>query len=412
MTQPSIWRLSLGHEPDAALDILSSLVNKSLVAVRPAGSAPRYRLLESVRTYALERLVSTGAEPRAREAHVAVVVKMAVAAEPAILAGHIREQAERLMQEHANITAALDYALDAKGDHASALRIVGGLMLYLKVRSSFVESTLWCERVLAGTESLETRERGRALLCHGVGTLHFGKAAGSLLLEAARVAALNGDRWAEGYANGFYALWLCSCGNPALAEEPAGLVELIGKELDDPILRGLAGLARGWIHISVEDYTAAIAVLGAVRHLGPDSHQRHFIAMYMGLSRFALGEYSKAAADLLDALDLALGLYNARGMAGPIEACGYICTKMGLCEDAVRFLALAHKVRERTAVPLFRFWVEHHNAIEASLRARLDAAEFDALWEAGRRMREEDAVNEVSARLRQFCAEGQTPIRA
>jgi hypothetical protein len=52
----------------------------------------------------------------------------------------------------------------------------------------------------------------------------------------------------------FYAMWLCNWGRSQLAVEPTALVERIADELDDPILRGAAGLARGWIHIAAQDY--------------------------------------------------------------------------------------------------------------------------------------------------------------
>ena len=402
---------SLGHDPDAALEILASLVNKSLVAVVPTTSAPRYRLLESVRSYACNSLRSTEEETRAHETHVAVVVKMCETANANMLVGHVREQVEHLMNEHGNVAAALDYALDTKGDHASAQRIVGSLMLYLKVRSHFVQAIQWCKRALAGTEALETRERGRALLCLGVATVHSGKAAGetgSVLLDAARIAALNGDKWGEAYANVFYAMWFCNWGRSQLAVEPTVLVERIAEELDDPILRGIAGLVRGWIHIAAQEYAEAISVLRAARDLGSDLHQRHFIDMYIGLSLFALGSYPAAAAQWLEALRSATALFNARGMAGSCEGCGYISARVGNLQNAVRFLACAQKIRERTAVPLFNFWVAHHDATEAALRAKLAPGEFEALWSAGQRMREEDIVNEVSGRLRDFSTMGQS----
>jgi hypothetical protein len=205
----------------------------------------------------------------------------------------------------------------------------------------------------------------------------------------------------------FYAMWLCNWGRSQLAAEPVALVERIGEELDDPILRGMAGLARGWIHIAAQDYAPAVAVLRAVRNLGSDLHQRHFIDVYIGLSLFALGDYPAAAAQWLEGLRNTAPLFNSRGMAGSTEGCGYICAKIGLCADAVRFLACAQKVRERTAVPLFNFWVAHHDATEAALRAKLDPAEFEALWNAGQRVREEDIINEVSGRLLEFSAMGQ-----
>lgn len=402
---------SLGHDPDAALEILASLVNKSLVAAIPAMSAPRYRLLESVRSYASNSLRSTDEETRAHETHVAVIVKMCETAHAYMLAGRVREQTEHLMHEHGNVVAALDYALDTKSDHASALRIVGSLMLYLKVRSLFVEAIQWCKRSLAGIEALETRERGRALLCLGVATVHSGKAAGetgSVLLEAARISALNDDKWGEAYANVYYAMWFCNWGRSQLALEPTVLVERIAEELDDPILRGIAGLARGWIHIAAQDYAVAIKVLRAARNLGADVHQHHFIDMYIALSLFALGDNPAAAAQWLEALRTAAKLFNARGLAGACEGCGYISARIGTPQDAVRFLASAQKVRERTAVPLFNFWVGFHDATETALRAMLEPAEFETLWSAGQRMREEDIVNEVSERLRDYSARGKS----
>jgi hypothetical protein len=141
-----------------------------------------------------------------------------------------------------------------------------------------------------------------------------------------------------------------------------------------------------------------------VKRLGPRIDQCHFIDMYIGLSLFALGEYPAAAAQWLEALHGAAAVFNIRGMAGVCEGCAYICTKLGTFADAVRFLACAQKIRERTAAPLFNFWIAHHDATEAALRAELDPAEFEGLWSAGQLMKEEDIVNEVSTRLRDFSA--------
>jgi hypothetical protein len=376
--------------------------------VVPTMNARRYRLLESVRSYAGDGLRSSGEESRAHDTHVAVVVKMCEMAHADMLAGRMREQAEHLMHEHSNITTALDYALGTKRDHASALRIVGSLLLYAQMRSTFTEAHQWCARALAGTEALETRERGRALLCFGAVTVFAGKAvgtgAGGLLLDAARIAALHGDKWAEGYASGYYAMWLCAWGRWKEADKPTAAVERLAEELNDPILRGRAGLARGWIHIAARDYARAIAVLRAVHALGTNAAQRHFIGMYIGFSLFAVGEYASAAAQWLESLRISAALFNARGIAACCEGCGYICTRRGSLRDAVRFLGFALKIRERTAVPLFSFWVEYHDAAEAVLRAELEPAEFEVLWAGGQEAREEDMANEVSARLREFSA--------
>ena len=56
------------HDPETIVDLLSGLVQKSLVIVDPSLSPPRYRLLETVREFALERLRGNGEEQQARDA--------------------------------------------------------------------------------------------------------------------------------------------------------------------------------------------------------------------------------------------------------------------------------------------------------------------------------------------------------
>jgi predicted ATPase/class 3 adenylate cyclase len=65
----------LGAPGAALLDILTSLVEKSLITVRPDPLGRRYRLLETIRQYALERLGERGEAQAARDAHLAHVIE-------------------------------------------------------------------------------------------------------------------------------------------------------------------------------------------------------------------------------------------------------------------------------------------------------------------------------------------------
>ncbi|HUO19638.1 MAG TPA: winged helix-turn-helix domain-containing protein [Steroidobacteraceae bacterium] len=396
---------ALGHTPEAAIELLTGLVEKSLVTMRPGLMPPRYQLLETVREYAGGQLRAAEEEPRARRAHLALVVRMAEAAHADMVGGRMRERIEQLVHEHGNIGAASQYALGAGAEPAAALRITSGLALYVKARGAYDVGPLWCRAALEATHGLETRERGRTLLCLGVATVHrgdSGDATAGTLLEAARLAQLNGDDWGEAYANGYYALWLCNWGRARAAAAPVAVVERIAALRSDPILAGLAGLARGWMAYGAGDYAAALAALQSVRELGGDLHQRHFIDMYIGLARYALGEYTLAAAQFLDSLQRAATVANIRGVAGSIEGCGYLAAHAGECSDAARFLAAARRIRERTGVPLFNFWLPWHERADALVRARLGAAAYESASAAGWRMRDEDAANEVRTRLQRF----------
>ena len=77
---------AFGRLPETVVDLLTGLVNKSLVSVDQSVSPPRYRLLESVREFALEQLRISGEERRARDAHLAYIVRITETAHQDMLA--------------------------------------------------------------------------------------------------------------------------------------------------------------------------------------------------------------------------------------------------------------------------------------------------------------------------------------
>ena len=397
---------AVGSDPETVVDLLTGLVKKSLVSAVPGLSPPRYQLLESVRDYALERLRSTGEEPRARAAHQDIFVRVCQAAHRDILDGHMRQCVEQLIHEHGNIAAALEYEPDSVHGRTAVMSIVGALILYIKARGVYLTAQTWCQRALAGSAGDSSVERGRALLCLGVATFYgtAGKeVVGDMLAEAARIAREHADLWTEGYADGLYALWLANGGNATQAFTYVANTARIGEQTNDAILRGLAGLAHGWLYIARGDQAAAIVALRAVRDLSHDLHQQHFIDMYIGLAHFALRELPAAARQWQEAMRRAAEVSNIRGVAGSIEGCAYIAAQTGRYPQAARLLAAAARFRERTGSPLFNFWLPHHDQAQMALRSSMAAGSYDEATAAGRAMREEDAAAEARALLDVFA---------
>ncbi|MGD0441775.1 MAG: adenylate/guanylate cyclase domain-containing protein [Acidimicrobiales bacterium] len=99
----------------AVTDLVASLVDKNLVVAEPADSALRYRLLETIRQFAAERLVESGGSEADELAKAHCLHFLSVAeASRAAFAG--REQAKwirRLNAEQGNIWRAIDHAADA-----------------------------------------------------------------------------------------------------------------------------------------------------------------------------------------------------------------------------------------------------------------------------------------------------------
>jgi hypothetical protein len=135
-----------GGDPGAAIDVIASLVEKSLVTA--TGNADvRYRLLETVRAYGAERLAEAGDDDRTRAAHATYFLELAERAEPQLRAHDQVRWLNRLTVEHGNFAAAIRYALDTR-DAATALRFVGALAWFWIMRDYDAEAAEWAAAAL------------------------------------------------------------------------------------------------------------------------------------------------------------------------------------------------------------------------------------------------------------------------
>ncbi|WP_152626883.1 AfsR/SARP family transcriptional regulator [Streptacidiphilus carbonis] len=124
-----------GGAADAAahgdvLELLGALVDKSLVGVQQdEDGEPRYRLLQTVRAYAAEKLAASGEEDRARRAHLRWFTRFATEAGPRLRGADQVHWLRRLAADHDNFHAALGSA-----EPRAALRLIGELSGYWLLR--------------------------------------------------------------------------------------------------------------------------------------------------------------------------------------------------------------------------------------------------------------------------------------
>jgi predicted ATPase len=137
---------SLGGEPGAVIDVIASLVDKSLVTAEGQRQV-RYRLLETVRAYAGDRLAEAGEADRAATAHARYFLDLAERAEPKLRSADQLIWLDRLMAEHDNCSAALRHVI-AAGDAPSALRFVGALAWFWIMRDFDAEAGEWATAAL------------------------------------------------------------------------------------------------------------------------------------------------------------------------------------------------------------------------------------------------------------------------
>jgi predicted ATPase/DNA-binding winged helix-turn-helix (wHTH) protein len=397
--------IPFGSTPETIVDLLTGLAAKSLVVVDQSISPPRYRLLESVREFALEQLRLLGEETRARDAHLAHVLHIAETAHKDMRGGRMRERIALLAYEHGNLAAACEFALGATRDGRTALRILGLLTQYFKAHGVWTFCKPLCERALAVASAARTPERGLALMCFGVNSAMAEKInADAALLEAASISREVGDEWSTAYSCGHYALWLAHDGRPREAPPHIATTERAAALLADGMLAGLAGMGRGWVQLADGDVEGSLYTLRQVRDLGGDYHQHHFVDMYIGLCLYRRGDLASAAGQWLEAMRNGISVGHVRGVAGSIEGCAYIAARTGKSDPACRLLAAAAEIRKRTAMPLFSFWYRHNDEAHAALRSSLGAERYAATITAGTRTRQEDIVNEAAELLREFSA--------
>jgi predicted ATPase/DNA-binding SARP family transcriptional activator/DNA-binding CsgD family transcriptional regulator len=163
-----------GVEGDEVLDLLSGLVEKSLVLVRGSGEGgARYRLLEPVRQYALEKLEESGEAEAAKRAHAQHFLALAEEAHPELIGPRDVEWADRLEAEHDNLRAALSWALEQR-EAELALRLAGALWRFWEARGHYGEGCGWLEAALAGANGASAAARAGALEGFGQLVHHTG----------------------------------------------------------------------------------------------------------------------------------------------------------------------------------------------------------------------------------------------
>ena len=131
------------------LDLLSSLVDKSLIIAETTGEAPaRYRMLETIREYALEKLYEAGEAPLLRDRHLGLFLARAEDAMPKQFEAYQQLWLNWLEAEHDNLRAALAWALESKRIEAG-LRLASALTYFWEIYGYVQEGLGWMERLLA-----------------------------------------------------------------------------------------------------------------------------------------------------------------------------------------------------------------------------------------------------------------------
>jgi len=189
---------------DDAPQLLSRLVDQSLVVAEDSSGATRYRFLEPVRQYAFELFDSSLDAETIRGRHAMYFMNLAEAAEPELLGPAQLRTLEQLEREHDNVRALLDWAERRNVDDDLALRTATAMVVLWHIRGYWREGRRRLQLALLQSNADDSNLRARALNASSWLAWDEGDyaRASALSEEALSISRRLGDPWCIGWSSG------------------------------------------------------------------------------------------------------------------------------------------------------------------------------------------------------------------
>jgi non-specific serine/threonine protein kinase len=341
-----------GVEREQVLDLLTQIVDKSLlIAQSSADGEQRYRLLETLRQYALDRLVALQQLDGVRKLHAQYYVQLAETAH-ATLRSSRQERTGRderrglnlLEREHDNLRAALNWALEA-GEIELGLRIGGSMSGFWIYRGHVTDAEHQLARLLphAVTDSPASLQ---VTYSAGFLAMHSDRfAEGRALFEPLVERAEKAGNWGlQAGALTHLAFILRHDGDIEQARSLGTLALQIRREHGDK--RGMAigyeGLAL--IAVAEGDHAMALHLLDeAVAH-GRAAGDTPVVAQCLrraAMSHLAQGNLESASASLRESMKLFRDVWDPDRLAMVVAGFGWLALADGQVERGFRLLGAA-----------------------------------------------------------------------
>jgi non-specific serine/threonine protein kinase len=431
-----------GIEAWAILDLLTRLVEKSLIDLDPEGSREsshvRYQMLETVRQYSRGRLVRSGGERDVGKRHRDYFVDLAERAEPHLTGSSQAEWLRRLETEHDNLRVALNLELrdlveepstPGDDDVQEALRLAGALGRFWGIRGYWSEGREVYRRLL-DLPAARSRTAARAKALNWAGNLaqYQGEYAEACACheECLAISTEIGDRWRMASALNNLGIVAGYKADYTLSRRYHERSLAIRREVGDPwaialSLMNLGGLSAGEgnsaeARVRLEEGLALFRSVGdrlleaadlvllssAARPQGECGEARRALEIALDLFRKAGDPWGTASAinhlglvalvernlDLardcfVESLLIRRDLGDRQAIAESLASVGLLETDAGKSQRAIHLLGAASAVRSQISARLSPVEQAELTCAETALRSRLGEAPFDEEWRAG-----------------------------
>jgi len=393
---------SQGMKRSDILDLLGRLVDKSFVIVEADSkiSETHYRLLETIRQYALEKLMGTEEVREVRDQHLEFYLSMAEKSESNIFSNDSAAWFTQLDREIDNIRAAMEWSTNS-GKAGAALQMAGSLVYFWFAHGPV--GSEWHDRVQQALARSEGKERtlARAKALNGIGFMYWADIypidRHPELEEALSIGRELGDPWNTATALRNLGLLENIRGNYPEARALLEQSLLIWREMGPEGKTGSAWTLMFLGDVALNHYEAEWArslfeeTITILKELGDINFLAYSIRRLAQLA-WREGDYQKAIALCKKSLNLNQEVGDPRGVMACLAGFGDIAVAQGKFERAARLMAAVETQLSAIGIRLLHIDKMEYDRNLAQLRAQYDEKSLTKFWAKGKSMSLDEAI--------------------
>jgi serine/threonine-protein kinase PknK len=376
------------------VDLLTSLVDKSVLLRTESNGLVRFRLIETLRDYGRERIRPTGDYPELRRRHRDWYERLAAEAEAAWFGSEQVQWIQRLERELPNLREALEFGPSEDGHQRPSIAAAMGL--FWISRGLFGEARRWLDRELDSTAPVASVDRAKTLyyasllagLQGDVSAARARVAQGHALVRAtadptAHALVSLAEGFSALFAGDFHAASTCVAAALAVA--------------GDPVMEAPTLLLLGWAYEFAGDTEKALVWQQKALALS-ESHGelafRTYALWSIAIAKLHQGERDRAAQLMRQGLSLAHRLNDARTAGSFLEALAWTAAEEHDPQRAVVLMGAADALGRQVGSPTIPFsnLLVQHEQCERSARQALGAETFEAALRHGSSLSFDEAV--------------------
>jgi predicted ATPase/DNA-binding SARP family transcriptional activator len=422
---------------DSCTEVLTELVDHSLVAFGADAGQRRYSMHETIRQFAQEQVGGSDQEAAALERHARYYAELVARAAENRTRQPFPGRLRTVVNDHDNVGRAFEWLVVYEGEQALALVAQLGALEFWELGGFFQEGRRWLQRALEGTQGSVTLQRGHALLAaadlsSAITDFDYGL---QCIQQAQQLFQQLGDQRGEIDARLKYCKLAGLAGKDtniqAQAEEALRMAEHISytfgiakakrvlgsiaydadrpeaalhyqlpnvalwRELENPFELATALINLGVALLEIGEYAAARQAFEESRDIYQSLGYQRGVALAMhnlGETALKMGEYANARELLRESLRIRRHLGLPRGYPYSFELLAQVNEREERYEQAVQLLAASDTLRVRIGAPLEQVAQKHVTAALTRLRARLGGVAFELEWSKGVHLTTEQAV--------------------